>query len=263
MLDIVKLNRIKCFLLDMDGTFYLGNKLIKGSKEFLAILEKKNLQYFFLTNNSSKNRAQYASKLKTLGLNVTADHIFTSGQATAVYIKGQFPDKKIICFGTRDLQHEIRTHDLCLVDSDPDLIVLGFDTTLTYKRIWQLCDLVRSGLPFIATHSDLNCPIEDGFMPDTGSFLTLIETSTGRKPDVIIGKPHRHILDALSGITGVKSRECAMVGDRLYTDMALEKFGVFTILVLTGETSRNDLVGSKIKPNLVLESIQDLVKLIK
>ncbi len=258
-----RIRSIQCFLLDMDGTFYLGNQLFPGAKEFLAILRKDRIPFYFLTNNSSKNRWQYAKKLHFLGLHVTPDQILTSGLATAHYLKIHHPGKKITCFGTAGLKKEMRSQGIRLTDSDPDVVVLGFDTTTNYSKLWRLCDLVHSGLPFIATHPDINCPVENGFQPDTGSFLALIEASTGRKPDVIIGKPHKHILDALACLTGVDSRDTAIVGDRLYTDMALGKHGVYTILVLSGETKRKDLAASKIKPDLVLQNIQELVELIK
>ena len=137
--------------------------------------------------------------------------------------------------------------------------MLGFDTTLTYEKIWKACDLIREGLPYIATHPDFNCPTETGFMPDIGSFMAMIEVSTGRKADVIIGKPYRHIVDAVVEKTGYSLDEIAMIGDRLYTDIALGKAGIKTILVLSGETKAEDLAASEFKADIVVKDLEDLL----
>lgn len=140
---------------------------------------------------------------------------------------------------------------------------MGFDTTLTYEKIWKLCDFVREGLPYIATHPDFNCPTETGFMPDIGSFIALVEASTGRVPDVIVGKPHSHIVEAVVEKTGFKLDEIAMIGDRLYTDIALGRSGIMTILVLSGETNKKDLHQSEFKPDMVFEDLGGLLKHLK
>jgi 4-nitrophenyl phosphatase/NagD protein len=140
-----------------------------------------------------------------------------------------------------------------------DVVVLGFDTTLTYEKIWKACDLIRDGLPYIATHPDFNCPTETGFMPDVGSFMTMIEASTGRKADVIIGKPYHHIVDAVVDKTGYALNEIAMIGDRLYTDIALGKAGIKTVLVLSGETKLEDLENSEFEPDIVVRDLKDLL----
>ncbi len=118
----------------------------------------------------------------------------------------------------------------------PDFAVLGFDTTLTYEKIWKLCDLVTAGVPYIATHPDINCPTETGFMPDIGAMMAMVQTSTGKQPDVIIGKPYDPIVQALTAKMNLPVDQLCMVGDRLYTDIALGKTGLATVLVLSGET---------------------------
>ena len=150
-----------------------------------------------------------------------------------------------------------------MTDKDPQAVVLGFDTTLTYEKIWKACDLIRDGLPYIATHPDYNCPTETGFMPDIGSFMAMIEVSTGRKADVIIGKPYRHIVDAVVEKTGYTLDEIAMIGDRLYTDIALGKAGIKTILVLSGETKIEDLAESEFKADIVVKDLEDLLNQMK
>jgi 4-nitrophenyl phosphatase len=139
--------------------------------------------------------------------------------------------------------------------------VLGYDTGLTYPRLTRFCDLVRAGLPYIATHPDVNCPVEGGFAPDTGAFIALIEASTGREPDVVIGKPNPLIIAGLAERFGVSPGEIVMVGDRLYTDIALgSTAGVGTVLVLSGETKRADLETTAFQADLVCEDLAELIK---
>ena len=207
---------IKCFLLDMDGTFYLGNKLINGALEFLEILKSQNKEFLFLTNNS------YKDKLEKLGCLVEKDKIFTSGEAATIYLRDILPAAKIYILGTKCLEEEFGDAGFKIINDtkeEPDYVVLGFDTTLTYNKLWKACDLIREGTPYIATHPDFNCPIEDGkFMPDTGAMIELIAASTGRRPHVI-GKPNKDIIEALCIKYGYNKEEMAIIGDRLYTDI--------------------------------------------
>jgi len=253
------LAQISCYMLDMDGTFYLGDKLLPGALDFMDYLARKNLGYLFLTNNSSKHGGIYAEKIRKLGFNVDETRIFTSGEATIIYIKNRTKFTRIYLVGTPALEEEFESAGLELADKDPDALVLGFDTTLTYEKIWKFCDFVREGLPYIATHSDFNCPTERGYMPDIGSFIALVEASTQRRPDVIIGKPYGHIVEAVVEKTGFKLDEIAMIGDRLYTDIALGKAGITTILVLSGETKLEDLENSENQPDWVFKDLADFV----
>jgi len=141
--------------------------------------------------------------------------------------------------------------------------VLGFDTTLTYDKLWKLCDWVRAGLPYIATHPDINCPTETGFKPDIGAVIECVAASTGRQPDVIIGKPNEPIVTALVEMTGFPVAAHGMIGDRLYTDIALGKWGITTTLVLSGETKAEDLVGSDFQPDLVVANIAEMAALFR
>ena len=148
-------------------------------------------------------------------------------------------------------------------DRSPDFVVLGFDTTLTYEKIWKLCDLVTAGVPYIATHPDINCPTENGFMPDIGSMIAMVAASTGRQPDVIIGKPYAPIVEALTDKLSLPVNALCMVGDRLYTDIALGKTGLTTILVLSGETRPEDIAGSPFQPDFTMQNLAELVARLK
>lgn len=259
-LDCSLLKDIRCFLLDMDGTIFLGGKLLPGAGEFLKMLEARGIQFYFMTNNSSRSKIEYARKLQGFGLPYGEDRIFTSGEATAIYIKKQQPGAKLYVVGTPPLEAEMASHGFELVQDDPDYVVLGFDTTLTYEKLWKMCDFVRAGKPFIATHPDFNCPLEHGFKPDIGAMIAFVEASTGRRPDVVVGKPNTPIVEAVVEKTGFPVEQLGMIGDRLYTDIALGQAGLTTILVLSGETKREHLAESMFHPDYVMENLAELLE---
>jgi len=250
-------------MLDMDGTFYLGNQLLPGALEFIDLLKRLDIPFFFLTNNSSRNRGDYAEKIRKLGVIELLDsQVLTSGEATAIYLKNHIPSARLFIAGTPSLENEFLSQGFILTKDDPDAVVLGFDTTITYEKLWLVCDLVRSGKPFYATHPDINCPTEQGFMPDIGSILAFIEASTGKRPDLIIGKPYSPIVEAMVEKTGLPIGSIAMVGDRLYTDIALGKAGLITVLVLSGETRYEDLANSPFQPDLTVWNLADLIPIL-
>lgn len=262
-LDIkVDINNVECFLLDMDGTIYLGNDLIDGAKEFLEELQRQNKRYIFLTNNSSKSKKSYVEKLQNLGIKCNMDDIFTSGEATAIYLTDQIKNPKVFLLGTKDLEEEFLNHKIEIVNDKnekPNFVVLGFDTTLTYDKLWKACDYIREGVTYVATHPDFNCPLEGGkYMPDTGAMIKMIEASTEKLPN-IIGKPNKGIIEAICKKFNIDKSSMAMVGDRLYTDVKLGiNAEITSILVLSGEATIKDLEQSDISPTYVFNSVKDM-----
>src|SRR3990170_1895439 len=254
-----RLSSVEYFLLDMDGTFNLGDRLLPGSLRFVEALKKQSKGYLFLTNNSSRVAGDYAAKMSRLGLPTTEGEVFTSGEATARYLLEQGTSRKLFVVGTPALEEEFRRYGFEPAAERPQQIVLGFDTTLTYAKLWRLCDLVREGIPYLATHPDFNCPTEHGYMPDTGAMIAFVRASTGREPDLVIGKPNRTIVDMAARKLGVPIERMAMVGDRLYTDIALgQTSGIATVLVLSGEATRSDLERSSFRPDYVFEDLGGL-----
>jgi 4-nitrophenyl phosphatase len=251
-----QLSAAQGFLLDMDGTFYLGDHLLEGALRFIDLLRLQQKQFLFLTNNSSRDRGQYAEKISRLGLPLTGEAVLTSGEATAVYLREKYPAARLFLAGTPSLEEEFRQYGFQLVEEAPQLVVLGFDTTLTYRKLWALCDFVRAGLPYIATHPDFNCPTETGFMPDVGAMMAFVNASTGRLPDLVVGKPNRLIVDAAAVKMHLAVNQMAMIGDRLYTDIALgQTSGITTVLVLSGETKLEDLKDSPFKPDYIFKNL--------
>lgn len=251
-----KLAEIKCFMLDMDGTFYLGDRLLDGSLDFLAALERTGRRALFVTNNSSRSADLYVQKLRRMGVKEPFLNVLTSGQAAGRYCLRTFPGKRAFLLGNDLLRAELEAMGLVMDDSRPDYVLIGYDTTLDYPKMTKVCDLVRAGLPYVATHPDFNCPTETGFAPDIGAIIAFIEASAGRRPDVILGKPYAGIVEEALQLTGLQKQELAMVGDRLYTDIATGRnFGMLSILVLTGEAGEADIARTGIEPDLVFERL--------
>ena len=254
------LENIRCFALDMDGTIYLGEKWIDGAKEFLQKIEESGRSYIFLTNNSSKNASVYVEKLHRMGWDVGEDKIITSGQATIDYLQQNFPEKKVFLLGNPLLQGEFEQAGIVLDDVSPDVVVTAFDTSLDYQKMCKVCDFVRRGLPYLATHPDYNCPTETGFIPDAGAIHAFIHASAFRYPDRIIGKPNVDIVNYLMKRVGAEKDQIAMVGDRLYTDVATGvNHGLHGVLVLSGEATIEEAGKSEVVPDLIFKSVHDII----
>lgn len=255
-LDLLK--KVKLFVLDMDGTFYLGNRLIEGSLGFIRKLENTGRKFLFFTNNSSRTGVFYKNKLAGMGCFVEEDKVVTSGDVTIKYLRENYRDAKVYLVGTDLLRESFIKGGVTLVEDKPDIVVLSFDTSLTYEKMSRACEFIRNGALFLATHLDLNCPTEDGFIPDCGAMCAMVEASTGIKPKYL-GKPFGETVGMIKLITGMKSEELAFVGDRLYTDIATGvNNGITSILVLTGETSMGDVEASPVKPDFIFRSLEDL-----
>lgn len=257
------LRKIRCFALDMDGTIYLGERWIDGATDFLHKIEETGRDYVFLTNNSSKNAAVYVDKLHRMGLDVGEEKIVTSGQATIYYLKKHFSGAKVFLLGNPMLREEFTQAGIVLEDRHPDVVVTAFDTSLDYAKLCLVCDHVRAGLPYLATHPDYNCPTETGFIPDVGAIHAFIYASAFRYPDRVIGKPNGDMIDYLCTRVSAEREQIAMVGDRLYTDIAAGRNnGLKSILVLSGEASLEDARASDVKPHLIFDSVRELAALL-
>ena len=253
--------KIKCFILDMDGTIYLGNELFPFTKDFLKKVEETGREYYFFTNNSSKSQRAYIEKLGKLGIPIKKDQMMISSHVIIKYLKEHYDGKSIYVLGTPSLIQEFQYFDMNLTDEDPDIVVLGFDTTLTYEKLSKACHYIRNGCTYFGINPDWNCPIEGGaFIPVCGSMAKLIEASTGRFPE-FFGKPSKYTLDYIIKETGCKPEEIAIVGDRLYTDIAVaDGSEVTSILVLSGESSREDVEKSDIKPDYIVKDLSEIIR---
>lgn len=254
------LDKVKLFVLDMDGTFYLGDRRIDGALDFIHKVKETGRNFIFFTNNSSKNGSMYIEKLAAMDCPITKDQIMTSGDVTAAYLKSKYPGKKVYLVGTPALEAVFREEGICLTEEKPEVVVIGFDMTLTYEKLERACTYIREGAVFLATHKDINCPTETGFIPDCGAICAAITLSTGVLPRYL-GKLCRETLDMVLQRTGYNKDEIAFVGDRIYTDVATGvNNGALGILVLSGETKRADIAASEVQPDGVFESLKEMLE---
>lgn len=250
----------KLFLLDMDGTIYLDNDLFDGTLDFLSYVKKIGGRYIFLTNNSSKGVDKYIEKLAGLGIKSEPEDFLTSTDATILYLKKK-NYKKIYGFGTESFKKQLTDSGLCVTDvleDDIDCLCVSNDSELTFKKLDDACILLGRGVDFIATNPDWVCPTWYGYVPDCGSFCWMLEKATGRKP-VFIGKPEPEMALLAMEKTGFSKEETALMGDRLYTDIACGvNAGISTIFVLSGEGTMADVEASDKKPEFIYENIREL-----
>ncbi len=245
-------------MLDLDGTVYLGNTVFPYTADFLKRLDRLGIKHLFLTNNSSKSTQAYIEKFARMGIAADKDTILISSHAAADYINSKYRGKRTFVLGTECMQKEMSELGVNICDSEPEILLAGFDTSLEYGRLTMFCNLVAQGLPYIATHPDFVCPAENGFIPDLGGLMEMIFACTGRRPEVICGKPNEQILIAAEHKTGFSRENLLMVGDRLITDIAIGKWGVRTALVLSGEAKLEDVDTAPIKPTYIFDTIAEL-----
>ncbi len=247
------------FLLDLDGTVYLGDVPIGEAATTLSRLRAMGKRLVFLTNNSSKTQEEYREKLTRLALWGEGDLVYTSAMATVSVLRNEMPSARVFLLATDAVREEFVCAGVHLDENSPDVCVLAYDTQITFEKIKRFDAFLKRGAKFIATHPDDVCPTEDLPMPDVGSFLALFERSSGRRPDRIVGKPYSSMAEEISRLTGVKRERMCMVGDRLNTDIRFaENSGMKSLLVLSGETTEEMLALSPVRPHVVLERLDRL-----
>ena len=267
------LDKTELFVLDMDGTFYLGDQILDGALDFLKAVERAGKRYIFFTNNSSVSSENYIEKLGRMNCHITRDMIMTSGDVMIRYLKSQYPGKSVYLLGTDELKKSFEEAGIILFKSErdakaarsnadcekiPDIVVVGFDKSLDYTTLSNACVYIMKGAQFLATHLDINCPVPGGFIPDCGAMCAAIELSTNVKPKYV-GKPFKETVDMVVDATGVDKDKIAFVGDRIYTDVATGvNNGAMGVLVLTGETLLSEVPDSDVQPDVIFDSIKEM-----
>ncbi len=261
---MARLAQIQVFALDLDGTLYLGNEVFPFTIRFLKSLRELGNSCVFVTNNSAASPRDYWLKLKGMGIETTLEDIYTSGRATIEYLVEQGGPQPIFLLGTESLHRQFQEAGFETQAAAPDFVVLGFDKTFTWEKFDSACRHLRRGVKFIATHPDLNCPLPGhDLQPDCGALTAAITAATGVSP-IVIGKPEPQLYRSIQQRFGISAAELAMVGDRLETDIAAgPRNGIFTVLVLTGVTTREKAKQAAPQPDLVLETCLDLIPLLE
>lgn len=257
-----QMRRTRLFLLDMDGTLYLGDRLFPQTLPFLEAIRHNGADYMFLTNNSSRGTADYVRKLERLGIPCEAGDFFTSTHAAAVYLKKHHPGQLIYALGTASFRAQLTESGIAVTDRlEPAIgcLLIGYDTELNYQKITDACALINRGLPYLATNPDWVCPTATGYLPDCGALAQMLEHATGRLPHVL-GKPAPDIALLAIEKKGASPRETALIGDRIYTDIACARAaGALGVLVLSGETKIESVAASGVQPDAVCGGIGDIL----
>ena len=259
-----RLSNLRHVALDMDGTIYSGGTLFDSTRPFLALLAELGIGHTFLTNNSSKSAKDYLAHLDKIGIAASADQLYTSTQATIEYLREQMPAvHRLFVLGTPSMRKEMEAAGFVLTADSakdvPDAVVVGFDTKLAYARLCRTAYWISQGKPFIATHPDQICPTDQPtVLVDCGAVCAALEKAVGREPDVVLGKPDPCMLRGILHRHALAPEQLAMVGDRLYTDMAMAgKAGALGVLVLTGEATAEAAARCAPPPDLVVSGLAE------
>ena len=252
----------KVFMLDLDGTVYLDGELIGDVIGTLNYFRDKGIKIVYLTNNSSGTDDAYYAKLKKMGIWDDRDIFYSSLDAAIDYLKANYPNKTVYPVATKSVSAHIAESGI-KTDEKADIVLLTFDKELTYEKLVIANALIVKGALYISTHPDNTCPAKDVFIPDAGAFMSLLKTSSGKDPDIIIGKLYAVMADMLAEKLGVDKTEITMVGDRLHTDIAFGKNnGLNTALVLSGETTLEFAKTHPVKPDIILNDINEFKSII-
>ena len=245
---------------DLDGTLYLGDELIPGALEFLERCEARGIRRFFLSNNSSRSVEQYLAKLRGLGIPAEADDVMLSTHNLIAWLTEEGVSDTYLV-GTEGMRTMLEGAGIETQAGAPEYVVLGYDTEITYDKLSTACIHLHAGVPFVASHPDIVCPSPNGGLPDSGAYMALFEATTGVTPVHVCGKPNAGMLLHKVVELGLLPSECAMIGDRLYTDIEMAaRAGVCGVLVLTGEATADDARASPQNPDLIVESVDSLLR---
>jgi HAD superfamily hydrolase (TIGR01450 family) len=253
------LDGIRVVFLDLDGTIYLGDNLIDGSLEFLNRCEKKGIQRFFLSNNSSKSVTEYLAKLHGLGIPAEANDVLLSTHDLLSWL-GNEEVTETFLVGTGGMRSMLEAVGISTRSNEPQYVVLGYDTQIDYEKLATASIHLHNKVPLVASHPDMVCPSPDGGLPDVGAYLALFKATTGVEPTHICGKPNAGMILHKIEELDLQPSQCAMVGDRLYTDMEMaERAGAVGVLVLSGEATLDDLETALQTPAVVVNSVAELL----
>jgi HAD superfamily hydrolase (TIGR01450 family) len=248
------------YVFDLDGTVYLGDKLLPGAKETLGELKRLS-RVVYLTNKPLQTPADYAAKLTRLGVETSPEEVVSSTDALLLYLKEHAPEARLFVIGEKPLVGLLRAGGYEVLDHDGvSVVVVSFDRTFDYRKLKVAFDAVRRGARIVATNPDAYCPTPDGGLPDCAAMLAAVEASTGVRAEAVVGKPSRHMAHAVLDRLGVPARDTLLVGDRLATDIRLaNECGMAGALVLTGAATLDEAMSAGDRPEYVIEALGDLL----
>src|SRR5262245_3515081 len=249
------------WLFDLDGTIYVGERLVPGAADAVAALRADGRRLAFLANKPLETRADYAAKLTRLGIPAAPDDVINSSLVLARHLRELDRGAPVFVIGEPPMLAEMREHGFEVRDDERvRWVVIAFDRTFTYAKLDTALQAVRRGARLIATNPDRTCPVEGGEIPDCAGMIAAVEAVTGQTVETIVGKPSPIILEVALATLGVAAGDAVVVGDRIETDITMGKrLGLATILVLSGVTPRDDPRIATLAPDHVLRSIADVI----
>ncbi len=254
------LSKTKALLLDLDGTVYIDGELIGDVKNTLSYFRDKGVQLVYLTNNSSRTSSEYVTRLKNISIFDERDIVYSSLDSAIDYIKDNYAGKTVYPVCVNSVKTLLENSGITVADDYADIVLLTFDRELTYEKIVKANEHMVRGAIYIATHPDTVCPAPEISLPDLGAMMEMFKSSSGRSADVITGKPYSILAEYIMKRLSLQPEQVTMVGDRLYTDIAFGvNSGINSVLVLSGETTKEMAENSKIKADITLDNI-DLLK---
>jgi HAD superfamily hydrolase (TIGR01450 family) len=249
----------KIFFIDRDGTLTLGEGVIDGVIDFLRYLRKEGKYFFVATNNSSLTPQEHLDKLNKMGLSIEKDNVLVSSSSAIIFLQKN-NIKRVFWVANDKVSKYFEDNGLVYEESDPQAILLTYDTQINYEKLKKLTGFVRKGVPYYATHGDIVCPMKEGSIPDIGTFIKLVEMTTGILPNKVFGKPDKSFIDPILEKYGLSYDDAVIIGDRLYTDIKLaENSDITSVLVLSGETKREDYEESVIRGDIIVSNLRDLL----
>ena len=250
------------YLIDMDGVLYRGPEMIHGADRFVAELRRRDVPFRFLTNNSQRTRRDVVAKLARMGIDVEEQHVYTCAMATASFLGRQKPGGTAFVIGEGGLLTALHQHGYAIVDHDPDYVVVGEGRTFNLELVEAAVRMILGGAKLVATNLDPNCPTATGLRPGCGAMVAMLETATGVKA-FSVGKPGAFMMRAARKELGLTTDETTMIGDTMSTDiLGGVQLGFHTVLVLSGGTSRESLRDYAFHPDLVIDSVADLHRIL-
>lgn len=248
------------YLIDMDGVVYRGAELIPGADRFIGQLLEQDIPFLFVTNNSQRTRRDVATRLQRMGIPASEQHVFTCAMATARFLAWQRPKGTAYVIGEGGLLQALHHNGYAIVDTDPDYVVVGEGKAFTPEILEHAVQLIHDGAKLVATNPDPNCPTASGIRPGCGAFLALLEAATGAM-SFSVGKPSPVMLRMAREQIGLQPADVVMIGDTMETDvLGGVQAGFRTALVLTGSTEPDDLSRYPYQPDVVLDSVADLLE---
>lgn len=258
------LHQCKGFLIDLDGTVYRGKQALPHAKEFVEWLQQTGKRYLFVTNNSAPLPEELADRLRQMGISADPEHIFTSSQATVMYIKehAAIENPSYYAIGEKGLHTALQNAGFVYEEDSPDYVIVGIDREITYKKLMTASLAIQKGAVFLGTNADKRVPAERGLVPGAGSLNAAVAAASGVNP-VWVGKPEARMLEYSMRKMGTLHKETVMIGDNLDTDiLAGANAGLYTILLLTGYSKREDADHSLVKPTAVINDLTELLQLL-